>query len=409
MTSAIVPITSVSATTDRFMTSEAHSLIVGDIVTLTGLTGGAPIVNGNQYVVKAVAGNTFTVGLAPTKTSADVSSAAIDITSNGTGGTVQRFVSLVDDAPLPASGDTRNYTIIQTKGTQGDDATYMLYESDVLAARGSGTFNTIDGTYDATAGDYFHRTVPWDPAVNEAGCDTANPITSGTCLTANDAPNGRPSTSTSLGQVAYNDQISAWCSTCHTRYYSSTNQNPGGEPSSSADTSKTITAVSGNAITVASNGYALGDIVHFSSTGATDYYVVVAGTAFQVSTALEGTPITSPAAVSDTVIRISPFSASSWYFPRNGGDLTYKYQHQTTTNRACTTCHVGHGTDAKMTVGSTSFSNDLPYPDGTAATDGFNSRLLKIDNRGTCQGCHDPTGTSLAGVQLGNPATPTVP
>ena len=35
-------------------------------------------------------------------------------------------------------------------------------------------------------------------------------------------------------------------------------------------------------------------------------------------------------------------------------------------------------------------------PDGTVSN---NSRLLKVGNRGTCQLCHDPTGTSKAGDQ----------
>ncbi len=410
-TATAIGITSVSATTDRFMTTEAHNLIVGDVVTISGVTGAAPIVSNSQYIVKAIAGNTFTVALAPTKTSADISGAAIDITSDGTGGLVQRYAALVDDAPAPGVGDTRNYTVIQTKGTQGTNSTYMLYESNVLAARLAGTFNSIAGSYGTTAGDYFHRTVPWNPAVNEAGCNTANPIPAGTCLNANDAPNGRPTTSTALGQVAYNDQISAWCSTCHTRYYSSTNQNPGGEPSSTADTSRSVAGSAGNVVTTsAAHGFALGDVVNFSATGATTYYVVIIGSAttFQVSTTLEGAPIVAPASTG-TVIRTAPFSASSWYFPRNGTDTVYKFQHQTTTNRACTTCHVGHGSDAQMISGSTSFSADLDYPDGTAGTPGYNSRLLKIDNRGTCQACHDPTGTATAGQQLGNPAAPAVP
>jgi hypothetical protein len=43
----------------------------------------------------------------------------------------------------------------------------------------------------------------------------------------------------------------------------------------------------------------------------------------------------------------------------------------------------------------TSFSRDLLYPDNTSAS-GFNgnSRLLKVDNRGICEACHDPTGTA---------------
>ena len=42
----------------------------------------------------------------------------------------------------------------------------------------------------------------------------------------------------------------------------------------------------------------------------------------------------------------------------------------------------------------------------TASTD---SRLLKVDNRGTCQLCHDPTGTITAGTQVGPSPVPLAP
>ena len=41
-------------------------------------------------------------------------------------------------------------------------------------------------------------------------------------------------------------------------------------------------------------------------------------------------------------------------------------------------------------------SSTYTFPNGTASS---NSRLLKVDNRGTCQQCHDPTGTSVIGDQ----------
>jgi predicted CXXCH cytochrome family protein len=418
-----VNIVSVSATTDRFLTSENHNLIVGDIVTISGVTGVAPAFTG-QYIVKTIpVGNQFTLAPAPTKTSADISGAAIDVTTSGTGGSVQRYAALVDDAPAPAAGDTRNYTVLQVKGTQGTNSSYMLYESDVLAARATGTFNGVAGNYASTSGDYFHRTVPWNPAVNEpaSNCNTANPIAAGTCLSANDAPNGRPATVTTAGSgaVAYNDQISAWCTTCHTRYYSSTNppRNATDTPSTPQVAKVVVSADPATEnITVTAHGYAVGDRVQFTGGPAplvdgTTYYVVVAATnTFQVSATLDGAPFDITATGAGTVIRTATVNASSWWYPRAGGDTSYKFQHQTTTNRACTTCHVGHGTDAQTTVGSTSFSNDLAYPDGTAATSGYNSRLLKIDNRGTCQACHDPTGTATAGAVYGtNPGANLVP
>jgi predicted CXXCH cytochrome family protein len=87
----------------------------------------------------------------------------------------------------------------------------------------------------------------------------------------------------------------------------------------------------------------------------------------------------------------------------DSGDAIFKYRHSNTSNKPCTTCHVAHGSNAQMTG---DFSKVFPYPDGTTAK---SSRLLKIDNRGTCQACHDPTGTVLPGVPLGPAPAPYVP
>jgi predicted CXXCH cytochrome family protein len=74
------------------------------------------------------------------------------------------------------------------------------------------------------------------------------------------------------------------------------------------------------------------------------------------------------------------------------GDADFQYRH-VTTRVECTQCHVAHGSNAAMTG---TFSAVFPYPnDVPAGTRNLSasSRLLKIDNRGTCQACHDPTGT----------------
>jgi hypothetical protein len=197
--------------------------------------------------------------------------------------------NVVTDAALPPAGDSRNYTIIQRPTAYG----YVLLASDVVAQG-----------FSPLSGDYFHRGVPWDTRLN------------------NDAPNGIPGgTGTS-----FNDQITQWCSACHTRYYS------------------------------------------------TD----------------DGT------------------NAS--------GDAIYKYQHNTQSNRACTTCHVSHGSNASMAadpITGTTFAQNFPYPDDLtsppAATVSASSRLLKIDRRGTCQACHDPTGTFPPNSGSGVVPSPYVP
>ncbi len=95
--------------------------------------------------------------------------------------------------------------------------------------------------------------------------------------------------------------------------------------------------------------------------------------------------------------------ASGGSFDNDSGDAIYKYRHSTTSNKPCTTCHVSHGTNAVM---DGAYSSTFPYPDGTTAP---SSRLLKAGNRGTCQLCHDPTGTITSGTVLPPGAVQTVP
>jgi D-tyrosyl-tRNA(Tyr) deacylase len=83
-------------------------------------------------------------------------------------------------------------------------------------------------------------------------------------------------------------------------------------------------------------------------------------------------------------------------------DAIFTFRHSTRSDRVCTTCHVAHGSNAAMTG---PYSMTFPYPDGTESA---SSRLLKFDNRGTCQACHDPTETVVAGDTDGDPA-PIVP
>jgi predicted CXXCH cytochrome family protein len=82
-------------------------------------------------------------------------------------------------------------------------------------------------------------------------------------------------------------------------------------------------------------------------------------------------------------------------------DAVYTYRHQTNQTE-CTQCHVAHGSDAVM---SGAYSSTFAYPvePAGAALSGPSSRLLKIDNRGTCQACHDPTGTVPYTGVVGNP------
>ena len=98
---------------------------------------------------------------------------------------------------------------------------------------------------------------------------------------------------------------------------------------------------------------------------------------------------------------------SSWN--TNSGDAIFTYQHSNSSNKPCTTCHVAHGSNAQMTGFNSThqyFPGQGTDPSTTANAD---SRLLKVDNRGTCQLCHDPTGSMLANQFVGTSPVPVLP
>lgn len=82
------------AATDTF-TSNGHGYADGDLVVLSGLTGGAGLVAGRLYRVRDSAANTFKLAMQPGGT-------AVDVTSDLTAGTVSRLVELAGGAPAYA-------------------------------------------------------------------------------------------------------------------------------------------------------------------------------------------------------------------------------------------------------------------------------------------------------------------
>ena len=192
------------------------------------------------------------------------------------------------DNPDPAESDTKNYTVIQVRGTPGTPSTYLFYADDV-----------IDAGYGPETGDYWHVRVPWN---------TASTATNGS-----DAPNGVPANRTG-GFIAFNTQMTNWCSACHTRYHETSGDTP-------------------------------------------------------------------------------------------TGDDVFAFRHETIDNRACTTCHVSHGSNARM---EGPFARSQPFPNGDVPAYSINgatgdSRLLKVDGRGTCQLCHDPTYTAYPSTPYTGP------
>jgi predicted CXXCH cytochrome family protein len=509
----------IKATYDNFdtiVTNAQHALVVGDMVTISGVTG---FTDGTYFVAVVTNGFTFKVAASLLTLGTVVSVPNTTLV----GSVLRSEVPIADVNPYPDAPGvtvTKNYTVLQTKGSQGVDSTYLLYARDVLAARGgtgvatnqpavsittvissgtpavfyfqtgttahglavgdlvtiagnpggvadgatytvgavrsSGTVynqfsvvglspptgattgtvarNGIPGVYTSTGGDYFRRLVPWNTSILNPSCSntTFSTANSAYCGTANDAPNGRPSAfastsagnpSSLLGQQAFLDQMSTWCSQCHTRYYSASNENDGTHPIISSQADFPIAGTAATDIIQSDNltpatatsgrygGPSYGDRVTFTGTG-TDldttapvggWWVIYTGTSstFQVSLTKDGAAFNILADFNPgTFTKVYQSSNSSWGYPRD--DATYKYQHSTASNRGCTVCHVAHGSNAEMNdANGTTFSLNVPYPDGTTVS--TSSRLLKVDNRGTCQMCHDPTGTILAGDYLPNP------
>ena len=84
------------------------------------------------------------------------------------------------------------------------------------------------------------------------------------------------------------------------------------------------------------------------------------------------------------------YLAGSESYKTASGDATFMFRHRSDKNEKagtanCITCHVSHGSNA--TVGL-SYGNGGLNPGDTNAAAG-DSRLLRVDNRGTCSMCHN--------------------
>jgi predicted CXXCH cytochrome family protein len=81
-------------------------------------------------------------------------------------------------------------------------------------------------------------------------------------------------------------------------------------------------------------------------------------------------------------------------------DATFMYKHGTV-RLGCMQCHVSHGSNRVMVDGTASADVAWPGDGFDPGTGNADSRLLKVNNRGTCQLCHDPTGTVPSGTTVG--------
>jgi predicted CXXCH cytochrome family protein len=79
-----------------------------------------------------------------------------------------------------------------------------------------------------------------------------------------------------------------------------------------------------------------------------------------------------------------------------GQDTNFTYQHRSDANYKgsaanCITCHVSHGSNATMTGSALTVANPgaALTAFGDATTSSADSKLLRVDNRGTCAMCHN--------------------
>jgi predicted CXXCH cytochrome family protein len=85
------------------------------------------------------------------------------------------------------------------------------------------------------------------------------------------------------------------------------------------------------------------------------------------------------------------YLAGSGSYKTASGDATFMYRHRSDANYKagaanCITCHVSHGSNAVMTGAAAKVGEPGAPVIGAATGD---SRLLRVDNRGTCVMCHN--------------------
>ncbi len=83
--------------------------------------------------------------------------------------------------------------------------------------------------------------------------------------------------------------------------------------------------------------------------------------------------------------------AGSGAWGKNSGDKMFTFEHRSNNGAEgspnCIQCHVAHGSNASMEGDvNSSFSKDVGTEFGLATTNSF---LLRVDNRGTCNMCHN--------------------
>jgi predicted CXXCH cytochrome family protein len=459
-------------TTSYVQTVAPHELVVNDVVTLTNVGGKTGTFYVVKIASGTTAGGPSR-GFQVSATLGGSAASLTATTATGTvvRQPVRVADSSVDPDGDPAviENPTKNYTILAVKGVQGTPGTFLLYARDVVAARAASPVApavsadqaavAITSTARAFSATSYATFLTTAAATGVAVGDrvkivTATPLntmcvntTSGVAAVGSDAnfvPNGTANTVmaiTTVGGSVY-DAFSVTgmptapaCASTEARYFVAT---------SIADATVqrlaiagTYTSAGGDYFRKSVPWYPKGENSSCSNgfiDSLTDPIGAAENSAFcaTMNDAPNGRPNavllgTAAAPQPSTLGGQQAFTdqITTWclgchtrYYSAdrstartdNAGttDPNYTYQHSTQGARSCVLCHVSHGSNAAMPgQNGTTFSADFTYPDG--ATTSTSSRLLKVDNRGTCVLCHEPTLSMTAGTVSPTGGTPVVP
>lgn len=130
-----------------------------------------------------------------------------------------------------------------------------------------------------------------------------------------------------------------------------------------------------------------------------NYWATGAATVPLNATPFTGAPSTGTAAPDGYIQNVAAwcttchtrYLAGSGSYKTASPDATYKFRHRSDANYKqnaanCITCHVSHGSNAVMEGSNYGRADVVKDPSGSPSA---SSRLLRVNNRGTCEMCHN--------------------
>jgi predicted CXXCH cytochrome family protein len=361
--------------TNVYRSVSSMGVLNGDTVSVAGNSNPAANVTGTITMVDG-----DDSGSTPDDNLFTLQPIGVASTTSGTGGTATRGGGTkVTDADLPPAGDTRNYTVIQTNTTFA------------LVGFGAGTYTT-SLAHNFAVGDF----VTVARMVGTPACPSGSSLNPGINC---------PNTTAKVATVGANTFTLSGVT------YAGT-----GTGGSAIGKNETLLASQAQAYSITA-----GDYFHYRVPwnglvttldnpngvpgGSTPQSIFQGGFGEQIAAFCASCHTRYWAWQEPTEDTADGAATGPAYENPRPGDPIFTYQHRTrgASGRGCLTCHVSHGSNAVMDGPN---SSTFTFPNGTPSA---NSRLLKVDNRGTCQQCHDPTGTSAIGDQWPKEISPGVP